>query len=137
MEDKPQEKSEIKKEEAPIPNPNQNLDTNPPKLEETKKRFVSLNDLTQKESKINSIFSKFKKKLEETKPGLFLRPRNLEYRSDEYKPLFQYESSFPLKVKQEFSFIYDSLNFICYQPNDEEDSTNKEKYTNKFQNLFS
>ena len=139
MEDKPKEQSEIKQEEAPIPNPNPNTNTNtnPPKLEETKKRFVSINDLSQKESKINSIFSKFQKKLEETKPGLFLRPRNLEYKSDEYKPFFQYESSFPLKVKQEFSFIYDSLNFICYLPNDEEDSKNKEKYINKFQNLFS
>ena len=88
MEDKPKEQSEIKQEEPPIsnPNPNSNINTNPPKLEETKKRFVSINDLSQKESKINSIFSKFQKKLEETKPGLFLRPRNLEYKSDEYKP---------------------------------------------------
>ena len=100
MEDKPKEQSEIKQEESPIPNQNPNPNTNPPKLEETKKRFVSINDLSQKESKINSIFSKFQKKLEETKPGLFLRPRNLEYKSDEYKPFFQYESSFPLKVKQ-------------------------------------
>ena len=128
MEDKPQKQDETTN---PMPNPN------PPKIEETKKRFVSINDLIQKENKINSIFSKFKKKLEETKPGLFLRPHNFQYKSEEYKPLFQYESVFPLKVKQEFSFIYDSLNFICYEPKDEEDSKNKEKYINKFQNLFS
>ena len=125
MEDKPKEKSEIKE------------DSNPPKKEEPKKRFVSINDLSQKEHKINSIFSKFQKKLAETKPGLFLRPHNLNYQSNEYKPLFQYEGTFPLKVKQEFSFIYDCLNFICYQPNDEEDSQNKEKYIEKLKNDFS
>ena len=126
MEEKPkEEKSEIKKEQES------------PEYEEPKKRFVSINELTKKESKINTIFSKFKKKLEETKPGLFLRPNNVEYKSLEFKPLFQYESTFPLKVKQEFSFIYDCLNFICYQPKDEEDSKNNEKYIEKLQNVFS
>ena len=125
MEEKPQEKSEIKTEE------------NQPKPEEAKKRFVSINDLTSKEFKITQIFSKSKKKLEDTKPGLFLHPSNLELKSLEYKPLFQYESTFPLKVKQEFSYIYDCLNFICYQPKDEEDTENKEKYINKLQTVFS
>ena len=136
MEAKPEEKSETKKEnieKEKVPN----TDPQPQKPEEIKKRFVSINDLTQKENKINTIFSKFKKKLEETKPGLFLRPPNCEYKSSEFQPLFQYEKSFPLKVKQEFSFIYDSLNFICYQPNDEEDSQNNEKYIEKIKNLFS
>ena len=58
MEEKPQEKSETKQE------------VDPQKPEEIKKRFVSINDLTQKESKINTIFSKFKKKLEETSLNL-------------------------------------------------------------------
>ena len=133
MEDKPEEKSEKNSEIKAEANPN----PQPPKPEETKKRFVSINDLTQKESKINTIFSKFKKKLEETKPGLFLRPHNCEYKSSEFQHLFQYEKSFPLKIKQEFSFIYDSLNFICYQPKDEEEVQNTEKYVQKFQNLFS
>ena len=105
--------------------------------EESKKRFVSINDLTLKEPKIVEIFNKSKKKLIETKPGLFLRPHNYQFQSQEYKALFQYESVFPLKVKQEFSIIYDSLNFICYQPKDEEDSKNPEKYVEKIKNIFS
>ena len=136
MEAIPEEKSETKKENTEKEKV-QNQEPQPQKPEEIKKRFVSINDLTQKENKINTIFSKFKKKLEETKPGLFLRPPNCEYKSSEFQPLFQYEKSFPLKVKQEFSFIYDSLNFICYQPNDEEDSQNNEKYIEKIKNLFS
>jgi hypothetical protein len=122
--EKPQEKSDTKPEE------------NLPKVEEVKKRFVSINDLTSKEFKITQIFSKSKKKLEETKPGLFLHPTNLALKSQEYKPLFQYESTFPLKVKQEFSYIYDCLNFICYEPKDEEDTENKEKYINKLQTVL-
>ena len=125
MEDKPQEKSEIKQE------------SDNPKTEEIKKRFVSINDITSKEFKIISIFSKFQQNLIEAKPGLFLRPHNCEFKSQEYKPLFQYESIFPLKVKQEFSYIYDCLNFICYQPKDEEDTDNKEKYINKLKTVFS
>jgi len=109
----------------------------PKEKEESKKRFVSINDLTQKELKITEIFNKSKKKLIETKPGLFLRPHNYQFQSYEYKALFQYESVFPLKVKQEFSVIYDCLNFICYQPKDEEDTKNPEKYTEKIKNLFS
>ena len=125
MEDKPKEESEIKAE------------SDKPKTEEIKKRFVSINDITSKEYKIISIFSKFHKNLIETKPSLFLRPHNCEFKSEEYKPLFQYESSFPLKVKQEFTYIYDCLNFICYQPKDEEDIENKEKYIDKLKTLFS
>ena len=104
---------------------------------EPKKRFVSINDLKSKELKITDIFKKSKKKLEESKPSLFLRPHNYQFQSMEYKPLFQYESTFPLKTKQEFPFIYDCLNFICYQPNDEENSKNPEKYTEKIKNIFS
>lgn len=125
MEEKPQEKSEIKQE------------VDPQKPEEIKKRFVSINDLTSKEYKITQIFSKSQKKLIDTKPGLFLHPHNYELKSEIYKPLFQYESTFPLKVKQEFSYIYDCLNFICYQPKDEEDTENKEKYINKIQTVLS
>ena len=106
-------------------------------IPESKKRFVSINDLVQKEFKITEIFFKSKKKLEESKPGLFLHPHNYNFHSSEYKPLFQYESNFPLKVKQEFSYIYDCLNFICYQPKDEEDAKNSEKYTEKIKNIFS
>ena len=125
MEEKPQEKSEIKQE------------VDPQKPEEIKKRFVSINDLTSKEYKITQIFSKSQKKLIDTKPGFFLHPHNYELKSEIYKPLFQYESTFPLKVKQEFSYIYDCLNFICYQPKDEEDTENKEKYINKIQTVLS
>ena len=103
---------------------------------EFKKRFVSINDLSQKESKMTNIFNKSKKKLIDNKPSLFLRPHNYQFNTAEYKPLFQYESTFPLKVKQEFSFIYDCLNFICYDPKDEEDSKNPEKYTQKIKNVF-
>ena len=114
---------------------NQNQKETIPK--EPKKRFVSINDLVQKELKITEIFSKYKKKLEESKPGLFLHPYNYNFHSIEYKPLFQYESIFPLKIKQEFSYIFDCLNFICYNPKDEEDTKNAEKYTEKIKNIFS
>ena len=109
----------------------------PKEKEESKKRFVLINDLVQQEFKITEIFQKSKKKLEESKPGLFLHPYNYNFHSLEYKPLFQYESVFPLKVKQEFTYIYDCLNFICYQPQDEEESKNSEKYTQKIKNVFS
>lgn len=109
----------------------------PKEKEEPKKRFVSINDLIQKEFKITQIFNKSKKKLEELKPGLFLHPHNYNFHSMGYKHLFQYESIFPLKVKQDFSYIYDCLNFICYQPKDEEDAKNAEKYTEKIKNVFS
>ena len=108
-----------------------------PKEKESKKKFVSINDLVQKEYKITEIFKKFKKKLEEIKPSLFLRPQKYKFNSKEYLPLFQYECTFPLKVKQEFSFIYDCFNFICYYPKDEEDAKNSEKYTEKIKNVFS
>ena len=67
MEDKPEEKSEKNSEIKKEPNPN----PQPPKPEETKKRFVSINDLTQKESKINTIFSKFKKSLKKLNQAFF------------------------------------------------------------------
>ena len=125
-------------ESVPKENPNEIKNESVPKeKEEFKKRFVSINDLAQKEQKITEIFRKFLKKLIEIKPSLFLRPHNYQFKSTEYKPLFQYESTFPLKVKQEFSFVYDCLNFICYQPKDEEDSKNSEKYTEKIKNIFS
>ena len=125
-------------ESVPKENPNETKNDSVPKeKEEFKKRFVSINDLAQKEQKITEIFRKFLKKLIEIKPSLFLRPHNYQFKSTEYKPLFQYESTFPLKVKQEFSFVYDCLNFICYQPKDEEDSKNSEKYTEKIKNIFS
>ena len=125
-------------ESVPKENPNKTKNDSVPKeKEEFKKRFVSINDLAQKEQKITEIFRKFLKKLIEIKPSLFLRPHNYQFKSTEYKPLFQYESTFPLKVKQEFSFVYDCLNFICYQPKDEEDSKNSEKYTEKIKNIFS
>ena len=125
-------------ESVPKENPNEiKNDSVPKEKEEFKKRFVSINDLAQKEQKITEIFRKFLKKLIEIKPSLFLRPHNYQFKSTEYKPLFQYESTFPLKVKQEFSFVYDCLNFICYQPKDEEDSKNSEKYTEKIKNIFS
>ena len=94
-------------------------------------------NMIQKEFKITQIFNKSKKKLEELKPGLFLHPHNYNFHSMGYKHLFQYESIFPLKVKQDFSYIYDCLNFICYQPKDEEDAKNAEKYTEKIKNVFS
>ena len=126
MESEPKEK----KKQSPT-------ESAPKEKEELKKRFVSINDLVQKEMKIAEILRKSKKKLDEIKPSLFLRPHNYQFKSIEFKPLFQYESTFPLKVKQEFSFIYDCLNFICYQPKDEEDSKNSEKYTEKIKNIFS
>lgn len=112
-------------------------DSIPQEKEEFKKRFVLINDLVQKEHKIIEIFKKSIKKLMENKPSLFLRPHNYQFRSNEYKPLFLYESTFPLKVKQEYSFVYDCLNFICYQPKDEVDSKNSEIYTQKIKNIFS
>ena len=125
MENQPKEKTNEAQKEVPQK-----------EKQEFIKRFVSINDLIQKESKIVNIFSKSKKKLLDNRPGLFLRPQNYNFQTSEYKPLFQYESTFPLKVKQEFSYIYDCLNFICYAPKDEEDSKNPEKYTQKIKNVF-
>ena len=91
----------------------------PPEKEEIKKRFVSINDLVLEETKLITIFSKFKQKLMETKPALFLHPNNYQFQKTSFIPFFQYESNFPLKIKQEFTIIYDCLNFITYNPEDE------------------
>ena len=124
-EPKNEEKADQLKNEEPIK-----------EKQEIKKRFVSINDLKHKEAKIISIFNKSKQKLLENKPSLFLRPHNYQFNSNEYKQLFQYESIFPLKVKQNFSYIYDCLNFICYEPKDEENSKNSEKYIQKIKDVF-
>ena len=108
----------------------------PPEKEEIKKRFVSINDLVLEETKLITIFSKFKQKLMETKPALFLHPNNYQFQKTSFIPFFQYESNFPLKVKQEFTIIYDCLNFITYNPEDELDAKNKEKYITKLKNIF-
>ena len=109
----------------------------PLEKEEIKKRFVSINDLILEETKLITIFSKFQKKLLETKPALFLRPHNYQFQKTAFIPLFQYESTFPLKVKQEFTIVYDCLNFITYKPEDELDAKDKEKYITKLKNIFS
>ena len=108
----------------------------PLEKEEIKKRFLTINDLVLEEEKLITIFSKFKKKLVETKPALFLRPRGYQYQKKAFLPLFQYECIFPLKVRQEFHIVYDCLNFITYKQEDELDAKNNEKYITKLKNIF-
>ena len=80
--------------------------------------FISIETLVTREPKISEIFKKFQNKLVESDLNLFLHPKNYNYQTEGYKDLFKYEYSFPLKEKKQYAFIYDCLNFICYEKKD-------------------
>lgn len=98
--------------------------------------YITIDILKQKNRKINDIFLKFEKKIEEAKPCLILKPKNLEFQLTNFKEsLFEFKSSFPLEDKKEYSMIYDCLNFICLSSDDIPQETNKTKNIEKIKNI--
>ena len=98
--------------------------------------FISIDDIIKDEIKITEIFKKYQNKLVESKLNLFLHPKNYIYQSIGYKDLFIYENVYPLKEKKEYTFIYDCLNFICYEKKDYTNSKNKQYYAKTINELF-
>ena len=106
-------------------------------IEKHRQTCVTSEILSFEESKIIQIFKKIKNKLTESKSGLFIHPEKYKFLSEEYKNLFNYESSFPLKDKKQFAVIYDCLNFICFNDKQKENAKNNDYYINIVNNLFS
>ena len=99
--------------------------------------FISIETLVTREPKISEIFKKFQNKLVESDLNLFLHPKNYNYQTEGYKDLFKYEYSFPLKEKKQYAFIYDCLNFICYEKKDYSIAKKKEYYYKTLKDIFS
>ena len=98
--------------------------------------FISIDNIIKNEIKITEIFKKYQNKLVESKLNLFLHPKDYNFQSNGYKDLFKYENVFPLKEKNEYTFIYDCLNFVCYEEKNYNNSKNKEYYAETINDLF-
>ena len=105
-------------------------------LNEIRDHFFSWVDLPSKERKITEIFKKHKSKLSEENKGLFLLPLGHVYEPEDFHIFFEYERRIPLPIKKEYNFIYDCLNFVCYQHN-AEPALNEEEYIKKILYDFS
>ena len=99
--------------------------------------LISTEILSKREPKICEIFKKFKKKMTESKSNLFLHHEIYNFQSDEYKDLFRYEKEFPLKDKNEFTFIYDCLNFIVLDYKKAPKELNNKYYIDIINSIFS
>ena len=98
--------------------------------------YITIDILKQKNRKINDVFLKFEKKIEEAKPCLVLKPKNLEFQLINFEEsLFEFKSNFPLEDKKEYSMIYDCLNFICFSSEDEPNEKNKTRNIEKIHNI--
>ena len=79
--------------------------------------FFSKENLPKKEKKITEIFEKHSSKFSRENKALFLLPVCYEYEQENFKTFFQYETSIPIPTMKKYNFIYDCLNFICYEHN--------------------
>lgn len=70
--------------------------------------------------KIGAVLKVVKPKLETGKPSLLIKPVDTDVLSEEYKPLFQEVTDFPLKDQTKYSTIFDCSNFVHYVKNQEE-----------------
>ena len=105
-------------------------------LNEIRDHFFSWVDLPSKERKITEIFKKHKSKFSEENKGLFLLPLGHVYEPEDFRIFFEYERRIPLPIKKEYNFVYDCLNFVCYQHN-AEPALNEEEYIKKILYDFS
>ena len=105
-------------------------------LQKYEDHFFSWVDLPNKERKITEIFAKHKSKFSEENKALFLLPIGHVYEPEDYRNLFEYERRIPLPIKKEYNFVYDCLNFVCYQ-NNFEPALNKDEYVKKILYDFS
>ena len=98
--------------------------------------FFSWADLPKKERKITEIFKKHKSKFSENNKGLFLHPAGHVYEPEDFRIFFEYEKEIPLKEKKEYNFVYDCLNFVCYEK-DLQPALNENEYIKKILYDFS
>ena len=105
-------------------------------LQELDEHFFSWVDLSKKDRKITEIFKKHKSKFSEENKALFLLPIGHVYEPEDFRIFFEYEKTIPLAIKKEYNFIYDCLNFVCYQ-RDNSPAFNEEDYIKKILYDFS
>lgn len=86
--------------------------------------------------KIESILMLTKTKLQSSKPNLLLKPENVEVVKEDLKPLFEEACEFPIKDNDQFSIIFDCLNFIHYSKDNEKLTTLKRIDQTKLNSLF-
>ena len=98
--------------------------------------FFSWADLPKKERKITEIFKKHKSKFSENNKGLFLHPTGHVYEPEDFRIFFEYEKEIPLKEKKGYNFVYDCLNFVCYEK-DLQPALNENEYIKKILYDFS
>ena len=120
--------SEIKYPEEPI--------LTDEELQDIDEHFFSWVDLSKKEKKITEIFKKHNSKFSEENKALFLLPIGHVYEPENFRIFFEYEKKIPLETKKEYNFVYDCLNFICYEHNNSP-ANNEEEYKNKILYDFS
>ena len=105
-------------------------------LQELDEHFFSWVDLSKKDRKITEIFKKHKSKFSEENKALFLLPIGHVYEPEDFRIFFEYEKAIPLAIKKEYNFIYDCLNFVCYQ-RDNSPAFNEDDYIKKILYDFS
>ena len=105
-------------------------------LKDLDDHFFSWIDLPKKERKITEIFRKHKSKFSEENKALFLLPIGHVYEIEEFRIFFDYEKRIPLPIKKEYNFVYDCLNFVCYEHN-YESALKQDEYVNKILYDFS
>ena len=110
------------------------------KKEETKKEeFIEpitaeiFKDLTKR---IEAILKLSKTKLEAIKPSLLLKPKDVDFLTEEYKPLFTEQEEFT-KKENTYPFIFDCLDFIHYVKSKEEKPKSKPLDQEKLNALYS
>ena len=105
-------------------------------LQELDEHFFSWVDLSKKDGKITEIFKKHKSKFSEENKALFLLPIGHVYEPEDFRIFFEYEKAIPLPIKKEYNFVYDCLNFVCYQ-RDNSPAFNEDDYIKKILYDFS
>lgn len=110
------------------------------KKEETKKEeFIEpitaeiFKDLTKR---IEAILKLSKTKLKAIKPSLLLKPKDVDFLTEEYKPLFTEQEEFT-KKENTYPFIFDCLDFIHYVKSKEEKPKSKPLDQEKLNALYS
>ena len=92
--------------------------------------------LPEKERKITEIFKKHKSKFSEENKALFLHPNGHVYEQEDFRLFFNYEKNIPIPMNKEYNFIYDCLNFVCYEQ-DYKPALDEEKFKEKILYDFS
>ena len=104
-------------------------------IKEVENHFFSWVDLPKKERKITEIFKKHKSKFSEKNKALFLHPKGHVYEPEDFRIYFEYEKELPLREKKEYNFVYDCLNFMCYE-HDNQSALNEAEYIKKILDDF-